>query len=212
MVAETSKALRSVTAWPVSLRWRLLAVLLVLAATTAAIFLLSLERNGQAEILVVATTERWLQDHPVGEHTLIPVPAGLASLFVQPDDLKNKAASVDIPEGSLVAAQMLRSHRSSDNERATALMAFVASASMWPSPGPAAGDPAVFASSPGGCATAIQRLVAVEDEGAAMKVTLEVTPELAEVLADREWWIWQSPPSGWPQCEIVLTDSGEGEQ
>ncbi len=200
MVVAKNTPQRFVTAWPVSLRWRLLAVLLILAATITSLWLLSLGKDKPDEILVVAATERWTEGYLVGQHAVIAVPADLAPLFVTPDDLKGKTASVDVPEGTVVSAEMLRPEKPSDKNRTTTLMAFSVSASLWPTPGPTAGDPAVFASAPGGCAVAIERLAAVEMETSEVKVTVEATPTLAATLSDYEWWIWESPPGGWPQC------------
>ncbi|MCY4164339.1 MAG: hypothetical protein OXE93_09050 [bacterium] len=206
MVAETTERLLST--WPVSLRWRLLAALGVLAATAVAIFLLSLDGEEAPEVLVVATTQRWLEGYPVGDHALVPVPADLAALFAVPTDLEEQVAAVDVPEGSLVSPQMLRPVRPRDTSRQTTLMTFGVSAGLWPNPGPRAGDIAVFSSSPGGCATTTQPLTAVEGDTEQLKVTVQATPQLAQTLADYEWWIWEAPPGGWPQC--VSSERGVG--
>ena len=58
----------------------------------------------------------------------------------------------------------------------------------------------MFSPSPGGCAAALVTLVAVADDGAAATVTVEAAPELAGVMSDKQWWIWESPPGGWPLC------------
>lgn len=199
-MTRPSKEQRSPTAWPVSLRWRLLAAAIVLALTVVAILALSQGGEARPELPAVAAAQQWLEGHPPGEHAVIAVPADLAPLFVQPADLPNMVAATDIPEGTLVSAQMLRPRRPADDDRATALMRFTAQADLWPDPGPAPGERAVFSLSPGGCATALVDLVAVDGEGASVGATVEATPELAAVLSDNQWWIWESPPGGWPPC------------
>jgi len=201
VVAPAGKDQWSPNAWPVSFRRRLLAAAAVLVVTVVAIAALSRDGDDIAEVPVPAATQRWPQGHPPGDHAVIGVPADLAPLFVEPSELEGTVASVDVPEGTLISPGMLRSRQSSDETRTTALMRFTANADMWPDPGPAAGDRAVFSLSPGGCAVAQKSLAAVAQEGAGTIVTLETTPELAGTLADEQWWIWESPPGGWPQCD-----------
>ena len=201
MVARPSKDQWSPTAWPVSFRWRLMATAVVLVATVASIAALSRGGEDVAEVSVVAAAQRWPEGHPPGDYSIISVPADLAALFVGPLELEGTVASVDIPEGTLVSPQMLRSPQSSDDARTTSLMRFTVNSDLWPDPGPAAGDRAVFSLSPGGCAVALVSLVAIVQEGAGTLVTLEATPELAGTLADEQWWIWESPPGGWPLCQ-----------
>lgn len=201
MVARPRKDQWSPAAWPVSFRWRLLATAVVLVATIAAIAALSRDGERTAEVSVVAASQRWPEGHPPGDHAIITVPADLAALFVGPLELEGTVVSVDIPQGTLVSPRMLRSRQSGDDARTTSLMRFTVNADLWPDPGPAAGDRAVFSPSPGGCAAALVFLVAVAQEGSGALVTLEATPELASTLADEQWWIWESPPGGWPLCE-----------
>ena len=188
--------------WPVSLRWRLLAAAVVLAATFAAIAALSRDGEATPEVPVVAAGQRWTAGHPPGEHAIIDLPADLARFFVHPSDLAGAVAAVDVPEGTLVSPRMLRPRQSGDDTRRTTLMRFRVSAEMWPDPGPAPGSRAVFSPSPGGCAAALVTLVAVADDGVAeSSVTVEADPELAAALSDGQWWIWESPPGRWPRCE-----------
>lgn len=193
--------------WPVSLRWRLLAAFLVLVFTAIAIVALSRSNGLPSEASVVAAAQRWPAGHTVGDHALVSVPADLAPLFVAPEELEGKVASVDVPEGTLVSPQMLRARQSTDGARTTALLRFTVNADLWPAPGPAPGDRAVFSSVPGGCAAAEMVLAAVEIEGATPRVTVEAGPELAAALADTEWSIWESPPGGWPSCEHSADDA-----
>lgn len=191
----------SPTSWPVSLRWRLLAATVVLAATFAAIAALSRDGAAAPEVPVVAAALRWTAGHPPGEHAVIEMPVDLAGFFVHPSELEGAVAAVDVPEGTLVSPQMLRPRQSGDDARRTTLMRFRVSNEMWADPGPAPGNRAVFSQSPGGCAAALATLVAVAADGAAeSSVTVEADPELAAVLSDGQWWIWESPPGRWPRC------------
>jgi len=201
VVTRLSKDQWSPTAWPVSFRWRLLATVVVLVVTLIAIVALSRDGESVAEVSVVAAAHRWPEGHPPGDHAIIGVPADLAPLFVGPQELEGTVAAVDVPEGTLISPQMLRSRKGGDDGRTTSLMRFPVNADMWPDPGPNAGDRAVFSLSPGGCAAALVTLVAVAEEGAGARATLEVSPELASTLADGQWWIWESPPGGWPLCQ-----------
>lgn len=201
MVSTPSAQQWSPSSWPVSLRWRISAAALVLAATIAVIFALSQGGETHPEVPVVAASQRWPKGHPPGEHSVISVPADLAPLFVGPAGLDGTVAAVDVPEGTLVSPQMLRSLQGDDGARITSLLRFTVNADMWPDPGPNAGSRAVFSPTPGGCAVALEPLVTVGEGGAGVLATLEATPELAGRLADGEWWIWESPPGGWPACE-----------
>lgn len=192
----------SPTSWPVSLRWRLLAAAVVLAATIATIASLSRDGDATPEVPVVAASQRWTAGHPPGELLIIDMPADKAAFFVHPSELAGVIAAVDVPEGTLVSPQMLRPHQSGDDTRRTALMRFRVSDDMWPHPGPVPGSRAVFSASPGGCAAALVTLVSVGDDGAAeSSVTVEADPELSAVLSHGQWWIWESPPGHWPLCE-----------
>ena len=201
MVNRPNREQWSPTSWPVAFRWRLLAAAVILAATVAAIAALSRDGDAVAEVSVVVAVQRWAEGHPPGDHATVNMPADLAALFIQPSELADGVAAVDVPEGTLVSPKMLRPRQSGDDSRMTSLMRFKVSAEMWAGSGPAAGDRAVFSLSPGGCAAALATLLAVDDEGAATSVTVEATPELAAVLSDGQWWIWESPPGGWPPCQ-----------
>ncbi len=213
MVNRPSREQWSPSSWPVALRWRLLAAAVVLVATVAAIAALSRDGDDAAEISVVVAANRWAEGHPPGDHATVNMPADLAALFIQPSELADAVATVDVPEGTLVSPKMLRPRQSGDDNRTTALMRFMVSTEMWAGSGPTAGDRAVFSPSSGGCAAALATLLAVGDEGAATSVTVEATPELASVLADGQWWIWESPPGGWPRCQAETTlDDGRGNE
>ena len=191
----------SPASWPVSLRWRLLAAAIVLATTVATIAALSRDGDAIPEVPVVAAAQRWTAGHPPGKHAIFEMPADRAGFFVHPSELDGAVAAVDVPEGTLVSPQMLRPRQSGDDTRRTTLMRFSVNDEMWSDPGPAPGNRAVFSSSPGGCAAALVTLVAVADDGAAESdVTVVADPELAAVLSDGQWWIWESPPGLWPLC------------
>lgn len=207
MVTGSGRDQWSPTSWPVSIRWRLLAAVIVLAATIATIAALSRDSKAAPDIPVVAATQQWTAGHPPGEHAIVQMPADLAGFFVLPIELDGAVAAVDVPEGTLVSPHMLRPRQSGDVTRRTALMRFSVSDEMWPDPGPAPGSRAVFSPLPGGCARALVTLAAVSDDGSgAASVTVEADPELASVLSDGQWWIWESPPGGWPQCRSSAID------
>ncbi len=204
MVSRPNPEQWSPTSWPVSFRWRLLAAALVLVATAAAIAALSRSGDDVVDVPVVAAAQRWTKGHPPGDHAIVNMPAPLAVLFVHPSELDGTMAAVDVPEGTLISPKMLRSRQSSDDARTTALMRFTVSDVIWPDPGPTPGDRAVFSSSPGGCAAALVTLVAASEAGADRRVTVEANPELAAILSDQQWWIWESPPGGWPLCDRTV--------
>lgn len=199
----------SPSSWPVSFRWRVLASAIVLAATVAAMAALSHDGGAIAEVPVVAAAQRWAEGYPPGDHTTINMPADLAVLFVHPSELADSVSAVEVPEGTLVSPKMLRPRRSDDRARTSTLMRFAVADETWPDPGPAPGDRAVFSPSPGGCAAALVTLLAVTDDSTGSAVTIEATPELAAALADEQWWIWESPPGGWPEC--VRQPTGDAE-
>lgn len=207
MVSPSKPEQWSPSSWPVSFRWRLLAAVVVVALTLITVFALSRGDEPIPEVSVVAAAQRWPEGHPPGDHATVDMPADLAVLFAHPSDLADAVAAVDIPEGTLISPQMLRLRQSGDEARATALMRFTVNAELWPDPGPVAGDRAVFSPSPGGCAIALVSLVAIADDGSGARVTLEATPELASALADENWWMWESPPGGWPFCESERDDA-----
>ena len=215
MVSPPNREQWTPSSWPVSFRWRLLAALAVLALTSITVFALSRGGEPNSEVSVVAAAQHWPKGHPPGDHATVKMPADLAVLFVHPSDLDGAVAAVDVPQGALVSPQMLRPRQSGDEARTTALLRFTVNAELWPDPGPVAGDQAVFSPSPGGCAIALVSLTAIANDGVGALVTLEATPELAGTLANEQWWIWESPPGGWPACEnerdyAVPTPAGEG--
>ena len=199
MVTPSTSERWSPTTWPVGFRWRLLAAAAVLAATLVAVFALSGD-DDTAEVAVVATTQRWIEGHPPGEHAIVGVPADLAPLFALPSELADTVAAVDVPAGTLVSPTMLRP-QPEGGDRRTALMRIGVHHEIWPSPGPLPGAQAVFSRTPGGCAAALVVLVAAETADGSATVTIEASPELAAILAEGQWWIWESPPAGWPQCQ-----------
>ena len=201
MVERLSAEHWSPTSWPVSFRWRLFAAAIVLAITVAAILALSRDSDAAVEVPAVATAQRWPAGHPPGEHAIVLVSAELAALLIHPSELDGTVAAVDVPEGTLVTAKMLRPLDSGDSSRTTALMRFTVNSALWPDPGPVAGSRAVFSPDPGGCAAALVPLLAVDNDGGSTRVTVEAAPGLAAVLADEQWWIWESPPGNWPRCE-----------
>ncbi len=203
MVTRPEKDQWSPADWPVSFRWRLMAAGTVLVITVVTILALSDNDEGPVEVPVVATVERWVEGYPPGGHATVSVPADLAGLFITQPELDGTVATTDVPEGTLVSPAMLRPRPDEDNRRTT-LIRIGANHEMWSGDGPYAGARAVFAATPGGCAVALVNLVAAGTEAGDSGVTVEADPELAAVLADEQWWIWESPPAGWPLCEFEV--------
>ncbi len=213
MVSGTEQASWSPTSWPVSFRRRLLATAVVLVATLVTIIALSRDGEGYREVSVVATTQRWPAGFPPGEHATVDVPTNLAVLFVRPADLADTVVTVEIPAGTLISPGMLRPRQGESGQgdaRTTSLLDFTVNAAMWPAPGPQPGRRAVFAAAPGGCAVALVTLAGVAGDGSGTAATVEAGPDLAARLADEEWWIWESPPGGWPLCDRPPPQADQG--
>ncbi len=148
-------------------------------------------------VAVVATAEDWPAGREPGEYVTVEVPEESAALFVTPDQLIDKVPAAAVPAGAVLSASLLTdSAVSAASNLSAALLAVAVDPSMWPEPGPRPGDAAVLAAQPGGCAAAVLPVVLV-GEGT---VVVEAAPPLAEVLGPTVWWIWKSPPAGWPGC------------
>ncbi len=201
MVSSDQSGQWSPASWPISFRWRLLAAVLVLVATIVSVAVLSGGSSATSEVPVVAASQRWTNGRPHGEYVTVTVPADLSVFFVSPEELDGTVTTVDVPKGTLISPSMLRPGQAADLERPTTLMRFEVSRDMWPDPGPAPGNLAVFASSPGGCADAVVPLAGAEIDGSTDREIVKAGPELAALLSNQQWWIWESPPAGWPQCQ-----------
>ena len=151
----------------------------------------------EATVQVVAAAEDWPAGREPGEYVIVEMPEESAALFVTADQLADRVPAVAVPAGTVVsAALMAGSAVPAASDLSAALLAVAVDSSLWPEPGPRAGDAAVLAAQPGGCAAAVLPVVLV-GEGT---VVVEAAPRLAAVLGPTVWWIWESPPAGWPGC------------
>ncbi len=157
-------------------------------------------RSGTSEtpVDVVTTAESWPAGQDPQAFVTIPVPEDVAGFFVRPEELVGRVPRSALPAGVVVSPAMLGTAGASAtaSDSAATLLAVSVDASLWPPPGPAAGNIAVFAENPGACAMAILPLV----EALESAVVVEVAPSLAEVLAPTSWWAWESPRDGWHLC------------
>ena len=179
------------------------------AALIVVVVALSLWLFGRPEpettVQVVAAAEDWPAGREPGEYAIVEMPEESAELFVTADQLASRVPAVAVPAGTVVSATLLADAAvPAASDLSAALLAVAVDPSLWPEPGPRAGDAAVLAARPGGCAVAVLPVVLV-GEGT---VVVEAGPRLAEVLGPEVWWIWESPPAGWPGCPPAQPDEG----
>ena len=182
------------------------------AALIVAVVALSVWLFGRPEpettVPVVAAAEDWPAGREPGEYVMVEMPEESAALFVTADRLADLVPVVAVPAGTVVSKALLAdSVLPPASDLSSALLAVAVDPSLWPEPGPKAGDTAVLAAQPGGCAAAVLPVVLV-GEGT---VVVEAGPPLAAVLGPTVWWIWESPPAGWPGCPPVQPDEGRSE-
>ena len=170
---------------------------LVVVLVAVSVWLFGRSAPPEPTLQVVATAEDWPAGREPGEFVTVELPAAMAGLFVTPDQLVGRVPAAVVPAGSVVSQAMLADPGAGfSTGLASALLAVKVDPSLWPDPGPRPGDAAVLAAEAGGCAAAVLPVIVV-DEGS---VVVEVRPELAAVLGPETWWIWESPPAGWPAC------------
>lgn len=161
----------------------------------------------ETTVPVVAAAEDWPAGRPPGEFVIVEMPEESAALFVTADQLADRVPAVAVPAGTVVSAVLLAdSAVPAASDLSAALLAVAVDPSLWPEPGPRVGDAAVLAAQPGGCAAAVLPVVLV-GEGT---VVVEAGPQLAAVLGPTVWWIWKSPPAGWPGCPPAPARPNEG--
>lgn len=183
------------------------------AALIVVVVALSVWLFGRTEpesmVQVVAAAEDWPPGREPGEYVIVEMPEESAGLFVTADQLAGRVPAVAVPAGTVVSAALLDdSAVPAASDLSAALLAVAVDPSLWPEPGPRAGDAAVLAAQPGGCAAAVLPVVLV-GEGT---VVVEAGPPLAAVLGPTVWWIWESPPAGWPGCPApAQPDEGRSE-
>ncbi|MCY4068765.1 MAG: hypothetical protein OXE79_06650 [Acidimicrobiaceae bacterium] len=151
----------------------------------------------QVSVPVVAAAEDWPAGREPGSFTTVELPAESAALFVTPEQMTGMVPAVAVPAGTVVSASLLtESAVPAASELSAALLAVAVDPALWPEPGPSAGDTAVLARQPGGCAVAVLPIVLAGEQA----VVVEAEPQLAAVLGPLVWWIWESPAAGWPAC------------
>lgn len=184
---------------------RFAAAALIVVVVVLAVWLFG-RSEPQPTVQVVAAAEDWPAGREPGEFVTVEMPEAAAALFVTADQLADRVPAVAVPEGTVVSGAMLTdSVPPVASDLSSAVLAVAVDPSLWPDPGPRAGDAAVLAARPGGCATAVLPVVAA-GEGT---VVVEAPPQLAAVLGPTVWWIWESPPAGWPGC-LAPPQPGEG--
>ncbi|MCE2512588.1 MAG: hypothetical protein J4F50_08575 [Acidimicrobiia bacterium] len=184
---------------------RFTAAALIVAAVVLSVWLFG-RKEPQPTVQVVAAAEDWPAGREPGEFVTVEMTEASAGLFVTADQLTDRVPAVPVPAGTVVSHTLLTdSALPAASDLSAALLAVAVDPSLWPEPGPRAGDAAVLAEQPGGCATAVLPLVVV-GEGT---VVVEARPQLAEVLGPTVWWIWESPPAGWPGCPTPASQPEE---
>ena len=185
---------------------RLAAAALIVVAVALSVWLLG-RPEPQNTVQVVAAAEDWPAGREPGEFVVMEMPEASAALFVTADRLAGRVPAVAVPAGTVLSETLLTdTAEPSATDLSSALLAVTVDPSLWPDPGPRAGDAAVLAEQPGGCATAVLPVV-VAGEGT---VVVEARPRLAAVLGPTTWWIWESPPAGWPGCPAPPPQPDEG--
>ena len=183
--------------------WRLLLALLVVAAIGAVLWLWGRPLSDPPQAEVVVTSEYWIKGAATAGFQLVSLPVDIAERFAEPAALVGAVAAVDIPAGVYVARSQLvaKSDIDPDSELAAQTrMSFAANFSPWPQPPPSAGDWAVIATKPGGCALHVLQLAAASDSTVVLTVNASLAKELSEVVSRQPLVLWQSPSAGWPAC------------
>ncbi|MYB27931.1 MAG: hypothetical protein F4X38_02220 [Acidimicrobiaceae bacterium] len=185
---------------------RFAAAALIVVAVALSVWLFG-RPEPETTVPVVAAAEDWPAGREPGEFVIVEMPEESAALFVTADQLADQVPAVAVPAGTVVSAALLAdSAVPAASDLSAALLAVAVDPSLWPEPGPRAGDAAVLAAQPGGCAAAVLPVVLV-GEGT---VVVEAGPQLAAVLGPTVWWIWESPPAGWPGCPPAPATPDEG--
>ena len=161
----------------------------------------------QPTVQVVAAAEDWPAGREPGEFVTVEIPEASAALFVTADQLADRVPVVAVPAGTVLSEALLAdSAAPAASDLSATLLAVAVDPSLWPDPGPRAGDVAVLAAQPGGCATAVLPVVVAGEA----TVVVEAAPQLAAVLGPTVWWIWKSPSAGWPGCPVPDPQMDEG--
>ena len=134
---------------------------------------------------VVFATEAWPRG-AIGELAILDVPESLAPLFVTPDGIGQSVAAFDIPANTFLTAGMLRAPGADlDDGSGLSRLRLPADVTLWPAPGPAAGDEAVIGPTGRACALVVTELLDI-DEGT---VTFAASPKQRDGYS--QGWNWQ---------------------
>ena len=186
---------------------RFAAAALIVVLVAVSVWLFGRPEPPEPTVQVVAAAEDWPPGREPGAFVTVEMPEAAAALLVTPDELAGRVPAVGIPAGVVVSEALLADPAAAvASDLSAALLSVTVDPSLWPDPGPRAGAAAVLAAEPGGCATAVLPVVVV-GEG---RVVVEARPQLAEVLGPTVWWIWESPPAGWPACPVPAPQPDEG--
>ena len=179
--------------WPLPFKLRLagaagvlVAVVVVLVATGGG--------GGVQRAPVPVTTEEWQAGREAGGWVPVEVPAGAAAFAAAPAELGgDRIAAFDLPAGTIVTAEMLHPPGAGIADDTATTVWVAADTGRWHG-GPTAGELAVFAAEPAGCAALELELVDVETG----QVAVEAGPALFAALVEGEpWTVWASPAAGW---------------
>ena len=180
---------------------------LVVVLVAVSLWLFGRPEPPEPTVQVVAAAEDWPAGREPGGFVTVEMPESAAPLFVTPDQLEGRVPATAVPAGAVVAQAVLTDPGPGfASDLSSTLLAVRVDRSLWPDPGPQPGDAAVLATEPGGCATAVLPVLVV-GEGS---VVVEARPRLAAVLGPEVWWIWESPPAGWPACAVAAPGQDEG--
>lgn len=179
--------------WPLPFKLRLAGAAAVLVTVVVALVVTG--GGGDPErVPVPVTTEGWQAGREAAGWVPVEVPAEAAAFAAAPAELAGgRIAAFDLPAGTIVTADMLHPPGTwlADDTAATVWVA--ADIGRWHG-GPTAGELAVFAAGPAGCAALELELVDVE----AGQVAVEADPGLFAALVEGEpWTVWASPAAGW---------------
>ena len=196
--------------WPLPFKLRLAGAAGVLV--TVVVVLVVTGGGGDPErVPVPVTTEEWQAGREAGREAAgwvpVEVPAEAAAFAAAPAELAGgRIAAFDLPAGTIVTAKMLHPPGTELADDTAATVWVAADIGRWHG-GPAAGDLAVFAAGPAGCAALELELVDVE----AGQVAVEADPALFAALVEGEpWTVWASPAAGWEdQCPADSGPSAE---
>ena len=183
--------------WPLPFKLRLAGAAAVLVVVV--VVLLATSRGGGTERAAVpVTTEHWQAGQEVRAWVPVEVPKEASGLAALPGELAGgRVAAFDLPPGTIVIAEMLREPGAKVVDDAATTVWVAADTGRWHG-GPTAGELAVFAAEPAGCAALEFEVVDVESG----QVAVVADPDLfAQLIEGEPWTVWASPVAGWGnQC------------